>query len=216
MTSPHSQSQAFSWDPDRYLTFADERSRPFVDLVGRVGAEEPHVVVDLGCGAGNLTLLLARRWPAARVLGVDSSPQMLRVAARRVARNHWSNVATVRADATTLSVDDLAATVLATERDPMLVDAVFSVYALSVMSDPAAALSRAAALLTRGGRMGIVDMQRPTGAARAFTPLARVACALGGADIDAHPWEWLETRAHDVRRASRRGGHIQVVTGVLT
>ena len=71
---------AFSWDPDRYLAFSDERGRPFADLVARVGAEDPSTVVDLGCGTGNLTALLARRWPGARVLGVDSSAEMVRAA----------------------------------------------------------------------------------------------------------------------------------------
>ena len=70
----------FAWDPDRYRAFADERGRPFLDLLARVGAESPGTVVDLGCGTGSLTALLAGRWPAARVLGVDSSPAMVEAA----------------------------------------------------------------------------------------------------------------------------------------
>ncbi len=66
-----------TWDPDRYLTYADERGRPFAELVARIGADEPAVVVDLGCGPGNLTTLLADRWPGAAVTGVDSSPEMI-------------------------------------------------------------------------------------------------------------------------------------------
>jgi trans-aconitate 2-methyltransferase len=66
-----------TWDPDRYLTFADERGRPFVELVARIQAESPGEVVDLGCGAGNLTGLLAQRWPEAHVVGLDSSPEMI-------------------------------------------------------------------------------------------------------------------------------------------
>ena len=66
-----------TWDPDRYLTYADERGRPFVDLVTRIGAAAPRQVVDLGCGPGNLTALLAERWPDATVTGVDSSPEMV-------------------------------------------------------------------------------------------------------------------------------------------
>ena len=65
------------WDPDRYLAFADERGRPFVDLLARVGAETPQRVADLGCGPGTLTALLAQRWPDADVVGVDSSPEMV-------------------------------------------------------------------------------------------------------------------------------------------
>lgn len=65
------------WDPGQYAKFAYERSRPFHELAARVGAAEPGLVVDLGCGNGPLTLALAQRWPAARIVGVDSSAQML-------------------------------------------------------------------------------------------------------------------------------------------
>ncbi|MGN9913009.1 trans-aconitate 2-methyltransferase [Phytohabitans sp. LJ34] len=65
------------WDPATYLRFGDERSRPFFDLMARVGAAEPRAVVDLGCGPGNLTATLAARWPGARLRGVDSSAEMI-------------------------------------------------------------------------------------------------------------------------------------------
>ncbi len=73
------------WEPARYLQYADERSRPFADLVSRIRATEPEQVVDLGCGPGQLTMGLADRWPAANVLGLDSSPAMIEEAR---ARNH--------------------------------------------------------------------------------------------------------------------------------
>jgi trans-aconitate 2-methyltransferase len=66
-----------TWDPERYLTYADERGRPFVELVARVGAEDPRSVVDLGCGPGNLTTLLRDRWRDAEIRGLDSSPEMI-------------------------------------------------------------------------------------------------------------------------------------------
>jgi trans-aconitate 2-methyltransferase len=71
------------WDATQYLRFGGERTRPFFDLLARVGAELPERVVDLGCGPGNLTVLLAERWPSAAVCGVDSSPQMI-AAARKL------------------------------------------------------------------------------------------------------------------------------------
>lgn len=66
-----------SWDAAAYAAFSDERSRPFADLLARVGADDPREVVDLGCGSGALTAGLATRWPGARVTGVDSSPAMI-------------------------------------------------------------------------------------------------------------------------------------------
>jgi trans-aconitate 2-methyltransferase len=71
------------WDPKTYLAFADHRSRPFFELVNRIGAEQPRGVVDLGCGPGNLTGTLAARWPRTRVMGLDSSPEMVRAALER-------------------------------------------------------------------------------------------------------------------------------------
>ncbi len=65
------------WDPENYLTFAGERGRPFVDLLARVGADEPRSVLDIGCGPGNLTALLEKRWPSAQVAGIDSSEEMI-------------------------------------------------------------------------------------------------------------------------------------------
>jgi trans-aconitate 2-methyltransferase len=68
------------WDPGQYLRYAGERARPFFDLLARVGAENPGYVADLGCGPGNLTAALADRWPAAEIVGVDNSPEMIAAA----------------------------------------------------------------------------------------------------------------------------------------
>ena len=68
------------WDPGEYQRYAGERARPFFDLLARVRATDPGYVVDLGCGPGNLTATLARRWPGADVVGVDNSPEMISAA----------------------------------------------------------------------------------------------------------------------------------------
>lgn len=71
------------WDPAQYGQFSDERSRPFFDLVGRVRAERPVRVIDLGCGPGDLTATLAERWPEAEVVGSDNSAEMISRATAR-------------------------------------------------------------------------------------------------------------------------------------
>jgi trans-aconitate 2-methyltransferase len=84
------------WDPERYLTYADERSRPFADLLARVPATQVDRVVDLGCGPGNLTRRLKERWPSADVLGLDSSPEMVQRAGEHLTAGLRFEVADLR------------------------------------------------------------------------------------------------------------------------
>lgn len=80
--APHQRDLAGeSWNPGQYLKFEDNRLRPALDLMARIPLENPPVVYDLGCGSGNVTRLLADRWPDADVVGMDNSPEMLSRAA---------------------------------------------------------------------------------------------------------------------------------------
>ncbi|QIK65363.1 methyltransferase domain-containing protein [Nocardioides sp. HDW12B] len=81
------EERAHRWDPQLYLAHADDRARPFVELLARVqrpGDAAPRRVVDLGCGPGHLTALMAERWPQAVVHGLDSSSEMVEAARRDV------------------------------------------------------------------------------------------------------------------------------------
>jgi trans-aconitate 2-methyltransferase len=82
------------WDPEKYLTFADHRSRPFYELIARIGAESPRRVVDLGCGPGNLTSTLSARWPNAVIEALDSSEEMVAAARTRGIDARVGDVAT--------------------------------------------------------------------------------------------------------------------------
>lgn len=123
------------WNPAQYEHFRDERKRPFFELLARVHAEAPAQVVDLGCGTGDLTLVLAERWPQARVTGVDSSEAMVAEATRRAAPER------VR-----FELADLA------QWQPSApVDVLISNAALHWLPDHPALLSRLVSLLAPGG-----------------------------------------------------------------
>src|SRR5262245_48771217 len=78
-----------AWKPDFYLRYADERTRPAYDLAARIPVANPKRVVDLGCGPGNSTAVLRQRWPAADVIGVDQSPEMIAAAATAHPGGTW-------------------------------------------------------------------------------------------------------------------------------
>lgn len=78
-----------SWNADQYLKFAAERTQPARDLAARIAVAQPQRVIDLGCGPGNSTALLAARWPAAGVSGLDSSSAMIQAARRDYPQHQW-------------------------------------------------------------------------------------------------------------------------------
>jgi len=126
-----------NWNPEAYLTFADHRLRPALDLIDRIPLTAPQRIVDLGCGPGNVTAQLAARWPGAQVTGVDGDPAML---------------ARARADhpAVRFVAEDIAG--WQPERP---VDLVFSNAALHWLDDHASLLPRLLLGVAKGGALAI-------------------------------------------------------------
>lgn len=130
-----------TWNPARYLRFADHRRRPALELLARVPLEVPRRVVDLGCGTGELTRLLSERWPAAEVTGVDRSPDML-ARARSAAAGEASGIRWIEADAATWS-------------PPRPPDLMFSNAALHWLPDHHRLFPRLARTLAPGGCLAV-------------------------------------------------------------
>lgn len=150
-----------TWDPAQYLKFAGHRLRPALDLLARIGAAEPAAVFDLGCGAGNVTKLLAERWPTARVTGIDGSMAMLEKARAAAPR-----IAFLEAE-------------LASWRAPAPASVVYSNAALHWLDDHEALFPRLMEQLAPGGTLA-VQMPRNH---RAASHAAMLAAAAAG------PWQ---------------------------
>lgn len=89
------------WDADTYLKFANERTQPSIDLVQRINLQNPRRIIDLGCGPGNSTEALRRRWPDASITGLDNSQQMIDAAREAYPDGSW-----VMADASSWQADE--------------------------------------------------------------------------------------------------------------
>ena len=78
-----------TWNAAQYLKFEDERTQPCRDLVARVSLADVRTVIDLGCGPGNSTGVVAERWPGAEITGLDDSASMIEDARRRQPQYRW-------------------------------------------------------------------------------------------------------------------------------
>ncbi len=65
------------WNPEKYLQFRNERTQPSIDLVSRIQLDAPARIIDVGCGPGNSTQILAQRWPRSSITGLDYSAAMI-------------------------------------------------------------------------------------------------------------------------------------------
>jgi trans-aconitate 2-methyltransferase len=126
-----------TWDPAQYLRWSDHRLRPALDLIQSVPLAQPARVVDLGCGTGNVTALLRRRWPGARVTGVDSSASMLERARASDPEVEWRQA-------------DVAAWA-----PPAPVDLLFSNATLHWIDDHARLFPRLASLVAPDGALAV-------------------------------------------------------------
>ena len=88
-SSQRAQAAGTQWDPQQYLKFSDHRLRPALELLDRIPLEAPKHIYDLGCGTGQITRLIADRWPEAVVYGIDNSSEMLARAAAEPSRVTW-------------------------------------------------------------------------------------------------------------------------------
>ncbi|MBB3187645.1 methyltransferase domain-containing protein [Microbacter margulisiae] len=77
------------WDSTQYLKFNNERTQPSVDLANHIIKEKPLKMIDIGCGPGNSTNVLAQRFPDAYILGVDNSPNMIEAAKKNYPNLHF-------------------------------------------------------------------------------------------------------------------------------
>jgi trans-aconitate 2-methyltransferase len=131
-----------TWDPGQYLKYAGERLRPALDLMARVGLAAPSRIVDLGCGAGNVTRILAERWPHARTVGIDNSETML---AQARAAAGGASIAWQAADLAAWARDTPAASV----------DLVYSNAALHWLDDHVTLFPRLMAIVAPGGMLAV-------------------------------------------------------------
>jgi len=188
--------QRFIYDPTRRF-YLPGRDRAIAELEAGPGT----AVLEIGCGTGRNLMHIARRYPGARVFGVDASAAMLRTArARRARAGVAHRIRLARGDAV---ADDPAAMFdVAGGFDRVL----FS-YALSMIGLWRAALARAVAALAPGGRLHVVDFGAMTGLPGAVRGGLRAWLALFGVRPCPEVVAALEARAGTVVATDILGGY---------
>jgi len=155
--------------------------------VQALGLRAGDSVIDLACGTGlNFGLIEQVIGPAGRIVGVDLTDAMLARAQERVARNGWSNVSLVQADAVSFDF-------------PAPVSAILSTYALTQVPECAEVIAHGAAALSSGGRWVVLDLKVPD-KTPGFLAQVGTATVRPFAAID----QWLMRRPWEAIRAAMR------------
>lgn len=77
------------WNPELYLKFNEERTQPAIDLATRINILSPKNIIDIGCGPGNSTQVLSRKWPDSKIIGIDNSTAMIESAEKNHPEMEW-------------------------------------------------------------------------------------------------------------------------------
>jgi len=101
------------WDASTYHRVSGPQLGWGRKVLSRLDLRGDETVVDAGCGSGRLTAELLDRLPRGRVIAVDASPSMLRVAAQELQR-YGDRVAFVESDLLRLDLDEVADVVVST------------------------------------------------------------------------------------------------------
>ena len=125
------------WKPDKYLEFKSERTQPSIDLVSKINQVNPKTIIDIGCGPGNSTQVLANRWADAKITGIDSSNAMIEKARQEFPNQQW-----IEADASTYKSSEKF-------------DIVFSNAVIQWIPDHEALLAKLKRLLTDNGTLAV-------------------------------------------------------------
>lgn len=164
------------WNPNQYLKFSEERTQPCRDLASHIALPNVRTAIDLGCGTGNSTQVLAERWPAAQITALDSDTAMINAAIESHPRGRWitgdiakwaagepPNAAAEKsaqtvADSASLSAplaNEESASEIASSEDSELYDVVFSNAALQWLPDHAKLFPQLFAHVALGGALAI-------------------------------------------------------------
>ena len=172
------------WNPDQYLKFGDERTQPCRDLASRISVPQVRTVIDLGCGPGNSTRVLAERWPDAKITALDSDASMINVAIESNPRGRWitGDIAKWAAGdpsnaAAEQSPEASAENTRAENSENELYDVVFSNAALQWLPDHATLFPQLFSHVAPGGALA---MQIPSSQDRpAYRLLREMAASIG-------------------------------------
>jgi trans-aconitate 2-methyltransferase len=173
------RSTGMTWSSQQYSKFEAERNRPILDLLAQLPSIAARRAADLGCGPGNSTELLKAHLPDARIIGIDSSPDMVAAARKRLPDE-------------TFDIADIAAW-----DDPGPFDVILANASLQWVPDHAAVFPRLAARLAEGGALAVQmpdNLDEPAHrlmrAVAAEGPWAATLAGAAGARAERHDAAW--------------------------
>ena len=99
-------NKSYQWDADEYLRHSGQQAVWAYGLLEQFHLSGDEVVLDIGCGDGKVTAAIAEKLTSGRVVGIDSSPDMIRLARERFENSSCPNVTFMNIDVRDMAFED--------------------------------------------------------------------------------------------------------------
>lgn len=98
--------EKYKWDPDGYAEYSESQKEWAIELIKKLKLQDNEHILDIGCGDGKVTKLISEFVPNGKVIGIDSSKEMIEFASSKYQKSKCKNLKFIKMDAAQIEFNE--------------------------------------------------------------------------------------------------------------